>query len=149
MAFWSALKQKAAKGFYREGERRVGKNLVLKMLSRKYRLKKNKDFERVYKEGEGFKEDFLFLKVLANNLENPRIGIVVGKKVSNKATERNLIKRRLREAVRKRIPEVKNGLDIIIVVLKDASKEISFEEIEKVVNRLFLRAKIVSSSQIN
>jgi len=114
------------------------------MLPSRYRLKKNKDFQRVYKEGEGFREDFLFLKVLSNNLENSRIGIVVGKKVSNKATERNLIKRRLRGAARERMSDIKDGLDIIIVVLKDASKETSFEEIEKAVDTLFLRAKIIS-----
>jgi len=113
------------------------------MLPRKYRLKKNKDFERVYKKGKGFRQDFLFLKALANNLANSRIGIVTGKKISKKATERNLIKRRLREAVRKRIPKIKNQLDIIIVALEGVSKETSFETIEQVLDKLLSKAKII------
>ena len=38
------------------------------MLPKENRLKKKKDFEKVFKEGQGFKEDFLFLKVVKNNL---------------------------------------------------------------------------------
>lgn len=115
------------------------------MLSKKNRLKKKKDFEKVFKKGRGFKEDFLFLKTAENGLENSRIGIVVGTKVAKKATERNLIKRRLREAVRKRISEIKPGLDIVIVALEGLDKKVSFQTIQEVLERLFLKAKIIET----
>jgi ribonuclease P protein component len=112
------------------------------MLRKKYCLKKKKDFERVFKQGKGFRQDFLFLKTLKNDLENSRIGIVVSKKVSSKATERNLIKRRLREIIRKKLPEMNNNEDIIIITQKGINKKTSFENIEQVVDKLLLKAKI-------
>ena len=62
------------------------------MLKKENRLKKKKDFERIYKKGRGFKGDSLFLKILENKEELTRIGIVVSKKVSKKAVQRNKLK---------------------------------------------------------
>jgi len=112
------------------------------MLAKKHRLKKKKDFEKVYKEGKGFKQDFLFLKAMENDLEDTRIGIVVSAKVAKKATERNLIKRRLREILRKKLEEIKPGLDIVIITLKGISKETSFRTIEEAVDKLLLKIEI-------
>ncbi|MEA3453145.1 MAG: ribonuclease P protein component [Patescibacteria group bacterium] len=112
------------------------------MLPLKHRLKKRKDFERAHKEGKGFKQDFLFLKVIENKLENTRIGIVVSTKIAKKATERNLIKRRIREIMRKRLEEIKPGLDIVIITLKGINKETSFKEIEEVIDKLLLKIEI-------
>ena len=109
------------------------------MLPRKHRLKKNKDFDKVFKQGKGFREDFLFLKATENGLENSRIGIVVSPKTAKKAFERNLIKRRIREAVRKRLGEIKPGLDIVIVAQSGISKETSFQTIEKTLDRVLLK----------
>jgi ribonuclease P protein component len=112
------------------------------MLVKKHRLKKKKDFEKVYKEGKGFKQDFLFLKAVNNDLEDTRIGIVVSAKIAKKATERNLIKRRLREILRKRLEEIKPGLDIVIITLKGINKETSFQAIEETIDKLLLKTKI-------
>jgi len=112
------------------------------MLPLKHRLKKKKDFAKVYKKGKGFKQDFLFLKAVENGLENTRIGIVVSAKVAKKAVDRNLIKRRLREIMRKRIEGIKPGLDIVIITLKDIRGKTSFQAIEEVVDKLLLKTKI-------
>ena len=112
------------------------------MLVKKHRLKKKKDFAKVYKKGKGFTQDFLFLKAITNGLEESRIGIVVSTKVAKKATERNLIKRRLREIVRRKLKEIKPGLDIVIITLKGINKETSFQAIEETINKLLLKSKI-------
>jgi ribonuclease P protein component len=70
------------------------------MLLKENRLKKKKDFERVFSQGRNLKGDFLFFKTINNKLEDNRIGFIVSKKVSKKAVERNKIKRRLREILR-------------------------------------------------
>jgi len=114
------------------------------MLSLKHRLKKKKDFEKVYKKGKGFKQDFLFLKAIENDLEDTRVGIVVSTKVAKKAVERNLIKRRLREIIRKRLEEIKPGLDIVIITLKGINKKTSFQTIEETIDKLLLKSKIKS-----
>lgn len=104
------------------------------------RLKKKKDFEKVFEQGKGFKENSLYLKIKENNLEQPRFGFAVGKKFSVKAVERNKIKRKLREVVKKEIPNFKKKVDAVIVVMPGLKEK----EIEKTIKKLFLRAKLLN-----
>jgi len=113
------------------------------MLSKKYRLKKKKDFERIYKLGQTIKQDFLLFKILENNLENPRIGIVISKKTLAKAVARNLIKRRIREAVRHFLPQISQNVDIIITACKGTTKDESLKQIETLIQQAFTKAKII------
>jgi len=86
------------------------------MLPKKYRLKKRKEIEKVFKEGKSKKLNLVFIKFLKNNLEYPRFCFIVSKKISNKATKRNKVKRLLREVVRKEIlPILKNNYDYLII----------------------------------
>jgi len=114
------------------------------MLPERNRLKKRKDFEKVFKEGKSWKESFLLLKTVPNKLKVSRFGFIVGKKYSKKAVLRNKIKRRLREIIRERLPEIKEGLDGVVIVLSEAEKgkEESFEGLKKIINKLFKKAKI-------
>ena len=48
-----------------------------------------------------------------NDLETTRVGITVSGRVG-KAVVRNRVRRRLREAVRARTPELPRGLDVVI-----------------------------------
>lgn len=113
------------------------------MLPKKNRLKNKKDFERVFKQGKGFKEDFLFLKVKKNNLKESRFGFIASLKVSKKAVFRNKIKRRLRETVREKLSEVKSGIDVVLIAQK-GTEEKDFSEIKEVTNKLFKKAKILN-----
>ncbi len=112
------------------------------MLSKKNRLKKKKDFERVFKKGRGFKQGFLYLKILENNLKESRLGFVVGKNVSKRAVDRNKIKRRLSEVVRLKIPGLKKAIDAVIVVLAE-SGEYDFKNLESGLNNLFKKAGLI------
>ena len=105
------------------------------MLPKKNRLKKRKDFERVFKEGKRYNEKFLFLVTAPNHLSFPRFGFVVNLKVSKKATVRNKIKRRLREIIRGFLPEIKKGIDCVIVARPEI-KEATFQEMKEVLSRL-------------
>jgi len=84
------------------------------------RLKKKKDFERVFKQGRGLKEAFLSLKSTKNGLSSTRFGFVVGQKVSHKAVVRNKVKRRLRELTKSELKNVKKGFDVVVVAGKGA-----------------------------
>ena len=90
------------------------------MLSGINRLKKKKDFERVFRRGRGLKDGFLSLKFAKNNLGLTRFGFVVGQKVSHKAVIRNKVKRRLRELVRVKLGNIKKGFDVAVVASKGA-----------------------------
>jgi len=112
------------------------------MLAKANRLKKKKDFERVFKIGRGFKEDFLFLKNAKNNLKSSRFAFIISKKFSKKATLRNKIKRRLSELIRLKMPEIQKGIDGIIVIMPGLEKT-DFWELEEIINKLFQKAGII------
>lgn len=108
------------------------------MLVFRNRLKKQKDFEDVFKNGRGFKQDLLYLKIKKNNLKSNRFGFIVSKKFSKKAVDRNKIKRILREIVRDKIPIIKTGFDAVIVVNPGAEK--NFEKLEIMIDKLFKKS---------
>ncbi len=100
------------------------------MLKKENRLKKKKDFDIVFKQGVFKKSSFILFGFKENNLDYSRFGIIISKKISNKAVVRNKIKRRIREIVRNKIDQIKKGFDIIIVPYKGIEEK-SFQEIEK------------------
>ncbi len=106
------------------------------MLPRINRLTKKKDFQAVFQKGKSIKYDFLLCKTLKNNLKKSRFGFIVSKKVSNKAVQRNKIKRRLRKAVLDNLKEIKGSKDVIFIALPPI-KEKNFLQIQEVVAKLF------------
>jgi ribonuclease P protein component len=71
------------------------------------RLRKKKDFDRVYEEGDVFQAEHLVLFCLRQNVPERKAGFVASRKLGD-ATTRNRARRRLREAYRKlrnRVPE--------------------------------------------
>jgi len=111
------------------------------MLSLKNRLKNKKDIERVLKEGERVKEDFLIFKKAKNNLKKIRIGFIVSQKISKRANIRNKIKRRLRSLVRSKLNNLKNGFDVLIIAVPGIEKK-DFWDIEETLNKLFKKVKL-------
>jgi len=83
--------------------------------SKKERLNRNKDFQRVFKEGKKvWVNSILLMLYLSNELGIKRIGIVVSKKIK-KATKRNRVKRLIREIFRKNKEFFPEGCDFIII----------------------------------
>lgn len=112
------------------------------MLSKKNRLKKEKEIKEVLRKGKSYKSRSLFLKVLKKETaDKPRFGFIVSKKVSNKASARNRVKRRLREAVRPFLPGLRQGLDAVIIAFPEAGER-SFKEIKQEVASLLKRVKL-------
>jgi len=116
------------------------------MLKRENRLQKEKEIERVFRRGKGFKEDLLALKLLKNDLGENRFAIVVSQKVAKRASLRNKIRRRLREAVKGKRGGARAGMDIVLVALPGFEKK-EFEEIKKSLTKLFLKAKLLQKAQ--
>ena len=54
----------------------------------------------------------------SNTASTPRFAVVVPKHVDNRAVVRNRTKRLVREALRKLLPEMKQGVDGVIIVHK-------------------------------
>jgi len=84
------------------------------MLQGQYRLKKNRDFKKVFSHGKAIPSKFIVVYFRRNESERLRIGFSVSKKLGG-AVVRNRIKRVLREVVRKHVTEIVPGLDLVFI----------------------------------
>lgn len=113
------------------------------MLAKANSLKKKKNFERVFKKGKAVKEDFLLLKFVDNGLAKDRFAIIVSQKISKKATVRNKLKRRIRAIISQKLPKIKKGFDLIFVARPGLESQ-DFWEIEKTIDKILTKAKIIN-----
>lgn len=111
------------------------------MLARRYKLKKDKDFKRVFEKGRYCQGNFIRLKHLENGFDFNRIAVVVGAKIIKKAVERNLIKRRTEEIIRFNWRNLKPGFDIILLIQPTIKGKI-YQEIEMELVALFKKIKL-------
>jgi len=105
-------------------------------------LKKQNDFNRVFKTGEVFGNKTFVMYYLKTVMETNRLGIVVSKKVSKKAVVRNKIKRRIKEAFRLNEDSFLSGYDLIIIAKESIEKE-KYSQLEKSLKHLFYKKKLM------
>jgi len=117
------------------------------MLAKQYRLTKNLQFEAVTNKGKAVYSPLLLIKHLKNNYNYSRFGIIVSNKVSKKASQRNLIKRRVREIIKSEINKIKKGQDIVIIispkVINEQGKIKSYEQIKEILLTSFKKANLL------
>lgn len=83
-------------------------------------LKKNKDFQNVYKKGKYYANKYLVMHILENNSDKNRLGISVSKKVGNSIV-RHRLTRLVRENYRLQESRFQRGLDIVVVCRASAN----------------------------
>ena len=108
-------------------------------------LKKNRDFQVVYRQGTSYANRYLVMYVKENHLEKNRIGISVSKKVGNSVV-RHRLTRLIRESYRLNEQKFRSGLDIVVVVRVNA-KGRSCQEIEKALLHLGRLQKILNKKK--
>ncbi len=91
-------------------------------------LKKNHQFQFVYKNGKSYANKYLIMIIKENGLGKNRIGISVSKKVGNSVV-RHRITRLVRESYRLHESVFNSGLDMVVVARKSAA-EVGYFEIE-------------------
>ena len=91
-------------------------------------LKKNKDFQNVYKKGKSYANKYLVMYVLENQTDQNRLGISVSKKVGNSVVRHHLT-RLVRESYRLNEEQFQSGYDLVVIV-RPSAKEKSYHEIE-------------------
>lgn len=106
------------------------------MFKKVNQLKKDKEFDNVFKHGRSSFNKILGAKAVSNELGNSRFGILVSNKISKKAVARNKIKRRIREIIRLQLAELKPGFDIVIITLPSVLGR-SYQEIEEAIHYNF------------
>ena len=112
------------------------------MLAKTFRLNADKDYARLFAKGRAFHARGITMKAMKSKMETTKVGFVVSTKVAKKANVRNLIKRRMREVVRKHYSQLEKGLDIAFMARAE-SKTMDFAEIEKSVLELLWKSGIL------
>ena len=97
-------------------------------------LKKNADFQNVYKCGKSFANRYLVMYVKENDLSTNRIGISVSKKVGNSVI-RHRVKRLILESYRLHEDMFNSGLDMVIIA-RTTAKDKSYTDIKSAVIHL-------------
>ena len=91
-------------------------------------LKKNQDFQTVYRRGKSYANKSLVMYVMDSGREDTRIGISASKKVGNSVV-RHRFARLVRESFRLNKDILEEGKDIIVVA-RAAAKDKNFDKIE-------------------
>lgn len=110
------------------------------------RLRKRKDIEACLREGKRFRHPLLHLFVHWHDNKGRRIAFSVGRRVARKATQRNRLRRWLREAYRTKRWLLKDGVDLFVVAQPDAAAA-NFHAIDTALTELLLRAKVLQVPQ--
>jgi len=84
------------------------------MIARSFRLSKATDFAKTYKFGKSFNSPELYIKALSSHVVTTRVAVVVPKKVSKHAVDRNRDRRRVYEICRTNWSSMEPGYTIII-----------------------------------
>ena len=106
-----------------------------------HRLRKHADYQRVYRESrKQFSASMSYFFSIHAGGEGPRVGLTVGR-VIGKAVQRNRIKRRMREIVRKHIALLPSDVDVVLHPRRSVLT-IEFAKLEQEVARIFLNIKI-------
>lgn len=112
------------------------------MLNATNRLSKKQDIQFVFKKGRWQDAPFLTIKFLVVQGPVSRFCFSVSNKVSKLATKRNLIKRRLRHAIRELLPQIRGGYDVVVIA-KPEIVSVSYQEIKQTLERALRRAELI------
>ncbi|HIY58568.1 MAG TPA: ribonuclease P protein component [Candidatus Tetragenococcus pullicola] len=106
-----------------------------------YRVKKEKEFQKVYQEGQSFANRKFVVYVLAKDQVHFRVGISVGKKIGN-AVARNAVKRKIRASIFD-MKEIINPTIDFIVIARPSVSTLSSKEVYSNLKHVFKLAKII------
>jgi len=110
-----------------------------------FRLSLQRDFNSVFKKGLGSSSTSLTVKYLENDKKIFRLAVIISKKVAKKATERNLLRRRLKEILRKHSSQL-IGWDIILIAKPELAKK-NFTQLTEALEKTLEKTKIFQWSK--
>ena len=87
----------------------------------KYRLRRRKDFAKVFSGGIRLNARVVTTVVRPNGVNHPRLGLAVARRSARRAVARHRLKRRIRESFRHHAGRL-GGLDVVVIVNPGAEK---------------------------
>ena len=116
------------------------------MLAKTYRLAKRSDFDHLFKCGKKINFPIFTIRYLDNGLNKSRFAVVVSNKISKKATERNKIKRRVREIIRTNLSNFRQHSDLLISVLPPI-KSLDYSELREKTINILQKYQIINNNE--
>lgn len=113
------------------------------MLSKRYRFHSRGGVRYTYQNGQTIRQPKISLVFCANTHHKQRFAVVVSKKVLKSAVGRNRIRRRVYEAIRRELPQIKKPVDCIFIVYNRELTSIAYSEICDLVHGLLTEANII------
>jgi len=116
-------------------------------LKKAYRVKSEKEFQKVFHDGQSIANRQLVLYVYPKPEQvHFRVGLSVGKKMGN-AVKRNQIKRYLRQALHELEPAINPDIDILLIARKDICDK-DFFEVKKSMIHIMKLANILDQTKL-
>jgi ribonuclease P protein component len=107
----------------------------------RYRVRANERFQEIRKQGTSYPSELLVLSALPNDLPYSRFGFSVSNRIGG-AVVRNRIKRRLREAIRLRMDQIKPGWDLVFIA-RQPIRRADYQQMDAACARLLRRAHLL------
>ena len=110
---------------------------------RRHRIVTGTHFQRAYRTGSRARGDLLIVVAVPNELDHPRLGLSVGKRIWKSAVRRNRVRRIFREAFRLTREKLPEGVDVILIPAApqlDPGLAETCEELERLAQKAFHRA---------
>ncbi|MGM0122671.1 ribonuclease P protein component [Enterococcus sp. AZ194] len=111
-------------------------------MKKAYRVKKEREFQKVFQEGTSFaNRRFVVYRLDKPNQKHFRVGISVGKKIGN-AVERNSVKRKIRASLFELKERINPELDFIVIA-RPLTNELPSKELLSNLEHVLKLAKII------
>ncbi|MCF6095096.1 ribonuclease P protein component [Microaerobacter geothermalis] len=111
-----------------------------------HRLRKNKEFQQVFRLGKSVANRYFVLYFVTNKGDHVhRFGISVSKKLGG-AVVRNRVKRLIREGLRQIEPRIPDHIDFVIIARKPVV-DLSFDKVVSHLIHVFKRAQVFNSNR--
>lgn len=101
------------------------------MLKKENRLRKDREYRKIFKSTKPVYLSNLVFRVAKTNGEVSRFGFVISNKTEKLAVRRNGLRRQLRRIIEEMLPQIKPGCDVAITVKQNFPYPYQQEEIRK------------------
>ena len=98
-------------------------------MKKSFRVKREKDFKAIFKEGTSFANRKFVIYRLENKQKHFRVGLSVSKRLGNAVT-RNQIKRRIRHILQNAKGEISEDVDFVVIA-RNGVEALGYAEMEK------------------
>jgi len=112
------------------------------MLKQQYRIRLQRDFDRIHNNHKKDGNKDLIIKYSPNNKDISRFAFIISNKISKKAVERNKLRRQMREVIRLKLDNIKPGYDVIFFAKKNLINQ-DYKKIESSITHLLQKTGIL------